>query len=300
LADNANALSNQEFLRSVTDPFLADAIVHGRPGTAMSAWGMSRNGPLTLVQVDTLVDYLRGWQTVPDADVHEDVVEGDVERGATAYAEHCASCHAEDGGGMTALSLNNPWFLATASDGQIRYAIQNGRPDTVMQAYSEVLSQEEVDDITALIRSWATEVDVTPMDPFVPDWENLVVNEGGATPEFMLREGRYVPIDQVKAALDAGQEIIFADARASSDYGRRNISGAISLPFYDVARYADRLPRDTWIVAYCGCPHAASGRTMDALVALGFPMVAVLDEGYYEWLDRGYPVTPPLPEEPAE
>ena len=52
LADNANALSNQNFLRTATDPFLADAIVHGRPGTTMSAWGDVRGGPLRIQDLD--------------------------------------------------------------------------------------------------------------------------------------------------------------------------------------------------------------------------------------------------------
>ncbi len=53
-----------------------------------------------------------------------------------------------------------------------------------------------------------------------------------------------------------------------------------------------KLPRDgTWILAYCGCPHAASGQVMDSLRAAGFPNTAVIDEGIFEWIRRGYPVT---------
>ena len=52
-----------------------------------------------------------------------------------------------------------------------------------------------------------------------------------------------------------------------------------------------RLPRDgTFIVAYCGCPHAASGRVVDALRERGFENTAVLDEGVLVWRDLGYPV----------
>jgi cytochrome c oxidase cbb3-type subunit 3 len=53
-----------------------------------------------------------------------------------------------------------------------------------------------------------------------------------------------------------------------------------------------KLPKDgTWILAYCGCPHAASGRVMDTLRAQGFPRTAVIDEGIFEWIRRGYPIT---------
>ena len=43
-ADNATALSNQEFLRIATDEFLANSVRFGRPGTTMSAWGEVKAG----------------------------------------------------------------------------------------------------------------------------------------------------------------------------------------------------------------------------------------------------------------
>jgi len=46
------------------------------------------------------------------------------------------------------------------------------------------------------------------------------------------------------------------------------------------------------IVAYCGCPHAASGALADRLIKHGYEDVKVLDEGYYVWHDKGYPVAP--------
>jgi rhodanese-related sulfurtransferase len=53
-----------------------------------------------------------------------------------------------------------------------------------------------------------------------------------------------------------------------------------------------KLPKDgTWIISYCGCPHAASGHVMDNLRQHGFPRTAVLDEGIFEWIRRGYPIT---------
>ena len=52
------------------------------------------------------------------------------------------------------------------------------------------------------------------------------------------------------------------------------------MPSYDVDECAAKLPKDgTWIVAYCACPHAASGRVAAALRDRGFKNVVVLDEG---------------------
>ena len=84
---------------------------------------------------------------------------------------------------------------------------------------------------------------------------------------------------------------ILLDARASSDWVLGHIPGAVPFPFYSVDELASNLPTDgTWIVAYCACPHAASGRVVDDLRARGFANTAVLDEGIYFWRDAGYPM----------
>jgi cytochrome c oxidase cbb3-type subunit 3/ubiquinol-cytochrome c reductase cytochrome c subunit len=68
------------------------------------------------------------------------------------------------------------------------------------------------------------------------------------------------------------------------------IPGSISVPYYAFSRL-DELPRDgTWIMAYCACPHHASGVVVDELRKRGFPYTAVLDEGILEWKKRGYPI----------
>jgi cytochrome c oxidase cbb3-type subunit III len=41
-------------------------------------------------------------------------------------------------------------------------------------------------------------------------------------------------------------------------------------------------------VAYCACPHHASGEVVDALRAKKYQNTAVLDEGILFWRDKGY------------
>ena len=94
----------------------------------------------------------------------------------------------------------------------------------------------------------------------------------------------------MKAALDRGAAMAFVDARAASDYAQGHIAGATNVPFYEVGLYRDALPKDFWIIAYCGCPHAESGVVHDDLHDHGFTKVTVLDEGFFVWRDRGYPV----------
>ena len=70
------------------------------------------------------------------------------------YATHCSSCHGDNGEGGTAMSLNNPEFLRTASDGFIWHAIQVGRSGTPMGSYAETMNAEQINNLVVFIRSW--------------------------------------------------------------------------------------------------------------------------------------------------
>jgi mono/diheme cytochrome c family protein/rhodanese-related sulfurtransferase len=293
-ADHASRLAAPEFLASATEPFLYAAIDRGRPGTAMAAYGHEAGGPLAPSEIRALMVYVKSLSDAPSVDVEDEVVEGDPEAGKPLFAEHCAQCHGDAGEGRTALSLNNPIFLATASDGFLRHAITHGRSGTPMPGFGEKLGAAAVGDLTRLVRSWARNVEGgTPTGEPPPSVEDIVLNPGGAPPEFAeLREGRYVPAAEVKAALDAGARIVLLDARPLSDWIKGHIPGAMPVPYYDADKIVEHLPRDgTWIVAYCGCPHAASGKVVDLLREHDFANTAVLDEGIFVWSQRGYPTT---------
>jgi len=302
-ADNASQLRNASFLRTATDDHLRIAIDRGRPGTPMAAFGSRHGGPLSPKQTDRIVAYLRSLDRSVPLDVHTLQVQGDAERGATVYAERCASCHGERGRGKTALSLDNPTFHTTATAGFIRYAIEHGRPGTKMPAFASVLSASEIDDLTVAIRAWSRAIPAdSPAFAAIPPLDQLVINPNGKHPEFALREKRFVPVEAVAKALAAGARIVILDARPLSDWHRGHIPGAYPTPFYDeIETLARALPRDgTWIVAYCACPHAASGKVVDALRSLDFPNTAVLDEGIQVWEQRGHPMQVTAAKPPAK
>jgi len=129
-----------------------------------------------------------------------------------------------------------------------------------------------------------------PGAPPVPDWGPIPLNPQGGAPKFTLREGRFVPMAEVKKALDQKKKIIIVDARASSDWLTLHIPGSVPLPYYDL-KLIDRIPNDdTFVIAYCGCPHHASGEVVDALRRRGHMNSAVLDEGLFAWQKANYPV----------
>lgn len=303
-ADNAPALANQAFLRTASDRFLTAAIADGRPGTPMSAWHARHGGPLDDAKIAQLVRYLRSLQTEPRAIVDGVEVQGDAMRGRLIYAQRCARCHGARGEGVDAIGLANPALLATASDGFLQYAISHGRSGTRMPSFAGQLTPQQIDDVVVFVRSFASG-DIPPAPaapeqaPTIPPLSSmpLVINPEGRPARFTLREDRFVPAAEVKREIEGGARIIVMDARATSDWLAMHVPGAIPMPYYELDGILDELPRDgTWMIAYCACPHAASGHVVDALRQHGFTHTAIMDEGIHHWQQQGYPtVSGPSP-----
>jgi rhodanese-related sulfurtransferase len=120
------------------------------------------------------------------------------------------------------------------------------------------------------------------------------MNPTGRPPSFTLREERYVPAAEVVRALAERRRLVILDARPASDWSLAHIPGALPFPFYDIEQMASRLPRDgTWILAYCACPHAASGHVVDELRRRHFEHTAIIDEGIQYWIAQGFPTERP-------
>jgi len=290
-ADEAPALANDDLLTIASDDYLRDAILKGRPGTTMSAWGLARGGPVGADEAAALVAFLRTWQKKPAETLAERKIDaGDATRGTAVWTNQCAKCHGAKGTGGKYNALANAELLTAASDAFLATTIERGRGGTPMPAFKEKLSKANVDDVLALLRSWQkapdTKIDLPPKPG---ELKNVVINAKG--PDANLPEGAdFIPVDTVKKEIDRGASLIIVDARAPGDYALMHVAGAISVPFYTVNDYAKEIPKDRYILTYCACPHAASVKARDALRALGYKRVAVLDEGINVWRDRGYPV----------
>lgn len=285
-ADQATALTNHEFLATASDELIQRAIARGRPGTTMSAWGKAAGGPLSDADVARIVAFLRSRQQKPSVDVKGAVV-GEPLRGKPVYDLYCKDCHGVEGRGARYTSIANPELLAVASDGFVKRAVEEGRPGTAMLGFSTLLTEQNVKDVTALIRSWARPPSTTPVELPSKDLGDPVIHPTG--PDAVFEEGLYASVAAVKSELDRGARLVLLDARAPGDYVTEHIEGAVSVPFYLVADYFSQLPKDVFVVAYCGCPHAESGQAADALRKAGWSKVRVLDEGFFVWKARGYP-----------
>ena len=304
-ADNAPSLVNQTMLESASDAFLRAAIVRGRPGTAMAGYGAEVGGPLQAPEVTALIALLRSRNVAP-VRLEGAGPPGDPARGDALYRTHCAGCHGTPGQRLTAVHLFNPVLMNTADDSYLRHAILRGRPGTKMAPWAGKLAAQGVEDIIAFLRAFTLPMPIAPAQPVtssvdpgamvqppLPETPKitgpLVINPKGKAPVFNLREDRFAPLDEVAKAVADKRRIIIVDARAYSDWQMLHITGAIPVPYYDKKAH-DVVPNDgTWVIAYCACPHHASGEVVDELKRRGYPHVAVLDEGVFAWQRKNYP-----------
>lgn len=293
-ADNAPRLAQPEFLASVSDQYLREVINGGRTGTTMSAWSKDRGGPLSAADVDQLITFLRSWAKGPRVTLDERPLSGDAGRGASIYATTCIVCHGSRGIGGPNIHIGEPQLVMSASNGFFRYAIKKGRPGTKMPAFEGKLSDADIEDMTALLRLWGTPS--PPPPPPVPPAPLTLgpvpLNPKGPDPVgFNLWPKAPTKVAVVHAELARGARMVLLDARAPSDYMNQHIAGAVSVPFYDPDAYFPKLPKSSWMVCYCACPHAESGQLATKLLAAGFKKVTVLDEGIRVWAEQKFPLS---------
>jgi len=91
-----------------------------------------------------------------------------VHRGEELYADHCASCHGDEGQGIVNVGsvLNSRSFLELYDDEAFRTATRDGRLNTMMPAYAQEkggpLRDNQIEDLVAFIRDWEETAPVLP------------------------------------------------------------------------------------------------------------------------------------------
>lgn len=172
------------FQEGVSDAYLKQTIRLGRPGRVMPGFDH-----LSKAEVEAIVEHIRGWHDGDRPVFSPARIEGDVQRGARLFSQHCAQCHGEQGQGgqgtgvtfsrprdlpIIAPALNNPGFLAAASDAMIKATLMQGREGTPMVSFREQgLSEEQINDLVAYVRSF--EGEHTDPVPRVEDIEPVLV-----------------------------------------------------------------------------------------------------------------------------
>jgi membrane protein DedA with SNARE-associated domain/rhodanese-related sulfurtransferase len=112
-----------------------------------------------------------------------------------------------------------------------------------------------------------------------------------------VREFRLEP-DELKAMLDEANQDgsaqpFIVDLRHPLDYmpDPRVLPGALRIGPAEIARLADRIPRDRDIILYCTCPsEETSAKVAMQLHRLGITRVRPLRGGFDGWKQAGYPL----------
>ena len=104
-----------------------------------------------------------------------------------------------------------------------------------------------------------------------------------------------IPLAPLKTVYNWHQrgEARFVDSRSQTQYERSHILGSILSPAPSGIGSSDPTsdwPKNDRIVTYCGCPLHLSTLRAASLLNSGFTNVYVLQDGFWEWHDRRYPL----------
>ena len=102
--------------------------------------------------------------------------------------------------------------------------------------------------------------------------------------------------DEIKARLDAGEQITLVETLRTEHYEQGHLPGAIHIHFEEVEeKAAELLPdRDALIVTYCSNTACSnSGIAQAKLAKLGYTNVRKYAEGKQDWVEAGLPVETP-------
>lgn len=201
-----NPVLNSPATQSMSVSDLSKVITRGRYNTLMAGWGIDEGGVLTTTQVDDLVTLIQygNWEfveqrvaelglTPPDVieyEVPEEMLDmlrqlPDGEQVSSAmvlYADNCAACHAPDGSGtIIAPSLNTP-ELRELSQAAVTETIATGVPGTLMAAWQQILTIDQIDMLVDLIYRWpeltSAGVEFPEAEASLPSSPEMIVDGG--------------------------------------------------------------------------------------------------------------------------
>jgi rhodanese-related sulfurtransferase len=110
----------------------------------------------------------------------------------------------------------------------------------------------------------------------------------------MVEEARAAVIctssEDLKARLDAGEDLLLIDVREPQEWAQGTLPGAYTIPRGVLEGQIDgRVPYESRVVLYCGSG-ARSALAARSLREMGYCNVENLDGGFAGWLQAGNPV----------
>lgn len=137
---------------------MINSVTHGRPGTAMIAWGSELSGK----EIEGVVDYIRATfmklgnkaeHAPPDSKLL-------ASRGGKLYMQNCAMCHGETGARDTTgrmqpppRDFTSPAVIAELTRKRMIASITNGRPGTAMKGYGTQFNKGDIEAMVDFIHA---------------------------------------------------------------------------------------------------------------------------------------------------
>lgn len=154
----AFGLNNPIYLAIIDDEIVRRVIVDGVAGTTMPGFSHAAGGLLTDRQLDVLAGGMRKRWAPPEArsetppPYHGPT--GDPQRGASVFANSCASCHGNGAGNDKTGSIVDGSYLALVSNQMLRTLLIAGRPDIGQPDWrgdvpGRPLSSQQIADVVA-------------------------------------------------------------------------------------------------------------------------------------------------------
>lgn len=155
-------LNDPLYLAVLPRATLKQILIYGRTGTAMPPWAKEQGGPLTMPQIDALVNGIeQNWAKPADFQGAQLPAyssgdnQGDADAGRKLFLRNCFMCH---GPGAKVGSVTDASYLSLVSNQMLRTSIIIGRPDLGMPDYRNLklgkpLSDGDVTDLVAFLVS---------------------------------------------------------------------------------------------------------------------------------------------------
>jgi mono/diheme cytochrome c family protein len=122
------------------------------------------------MKVHKLLLVMGGLAIIASASVAAETGRGNPHKGPALYKQHCLRCHGAmlDGKGPEAAKLSKPpadfhkYLSRVKGDLELEVTIRQGRKLTAMHEWDTLLSDQQIYDLIAYIRSAVPQVEVTP------------------------------------------------------------------------------------------------------------------------------------------
>lgn len=173
-----NPALNTDAIRAMSETDLFKTIARGRTNTLMAAWAVDEGGVLSNAQIEALITLLQqgNWEYVA-ARVDElgltppQVIEMAItdemltalatlpdsptlSAGLTVYAENCAACHGANAAGTVIAPALDTEALRATPQADLLTLVNEGVPGTLMAAWQNILTPEEITSVVELIYQW--------------------------------------------------------------------------------------------------------------------------------------------------